>query len=45
MLSKTSWGKLSVAGSPPAREMISGRAVRLIRSRMAEERMTRVRDA
>ena len=45
MRSKTSRGKVSVAGSPPASEMISGRAVRLMRSRIAEERITRVRDA
>src|SRR5680860_1203531 len=45
MRSKRSCGKLSVAGRPPARDITSGRAVRLIRSRMADDRMTPVRSA
>jgi hypothetical protein len=40
-----SGGNVLVSGRPPAREMTSGRAVTAIMSRMAEERMTRVREA
>ncbi len=36
-------GKVEVSGSPPAKEITSGRAVIAIRSRIAEERITRVR--
>jgi hypothetical protein len=42
---KLSGGKEPVSGRPPAREMTSGRAVTAIRSRMAEDLMTRVRAA
>jgi hypothetical protein len=40
---KVSMGNEEVSGRPPASEMTSGRAVISIRSRMAEERMWRVR--
>ena len=40
-----SGGKLDVSGSPPASEITSGRAVTAIRSRIAEDFMTCVRDA
>ncbi len=40
-----SGGKVEVSGRPPASEITSGRAVISIRSRIAEERMTRVRFA
>ncbi len=36
-------GKVEVSGRPPASEITSGRAVIAIRSRIAEERITRVR--
>ena len=42
---KLSGGKAEVSGSPPASEITSGREVISIRSRMAHERMTRVRSA
>ena len=42
---KLSGGKVEVSGRPPASEITSGRAVIAIRSRIAEERMTRVRSA
>ncbi len=42
---KLSGGKVEVSGSPPASEMTSGRAVIAIRSRIAEERIVRVRSA
>ena len=38
-------GRCDVSGSPPASEITSGRAVTAIRSRMAEDVMTRVREA
>ncbi len=38
-------GKVEVSGSPPASEMTSGRSVMAIRSRMAEDFMTFVREA
>ena len=38
-------GKVEVSGSPPASEMTSGRSVMAIRSRMAEDFMTEVREA
>ena len=41
----SSAGKALVSGSPPASEITSGRAVMAMRSRMAEEVMTRVRPA
>ena len=40
-----SGGKVDVSGRPPASEITSGRAVIAIRSRIAEERITRVRCA
>ena len=40
-----SGGKLLVSGSPPASEITSGRAVTAIRSRIADDFMTFVRDA
>ena len=42
---KVSGGKVPVSGSPPASEMTSGRAVTAIRSRIADDFMTLVRDA
>jgi hypothetical protein len=42
---KVSVGKEEVSGRPPARDMTSGRAVISIRSRIAEERIWRVRRA
>src|SRR4051794_27939803 len=42
---KVSGGKVLVSGRPPASEMISGRAVTAIRSRMADDFMTFVREA
>ena len=42
---KVSGGKVLVSGNPPASEITSGRAVTAIRSRMAEDFMTFVRDA
>ena len=42
---KVSGGKVLVSGSPPAREITSGRAVTAIRSRMADDFMTLVRVA
>ena len=42
---KSSAGNVEVSGSPPASEMISGRAVTAIRSRMADDFMTCVRRA
>jgi len=38
-------GKDEVSGSPPASEITFGLAVTAIRSRIAEERITRVRSA
>ena len=38
-------GKVEVSGRPPASEITSGRAVIAIRSRIADERITRVRAA
>ena len=38
-------GKVDVSGSPPASEITSGRSVIAIRSRMTDERITRVRAA
>ena len=38
-----SGGKVEVSGKPPASEITSGREVISIRSRIAEERITRVR--
>jgi hypothetical protein len=40
-----SGGKLLVSGRPPASEITSGRAVTAMRSRIAEDFMTFVRDA
>lgn len=40
-----SGGNVEVSGSPPASEITSGREVIAIRSRIAEERITRVRRA
>ena len=40
-----SGGKVEVSGSPPASEITSGRAVIAIRSRIADERIWRVRFA
>ena len=40
-----SGGKVEVSAWPPASEITSGRAVIAIRSRIAEERITRVRSA
>jgi len=40
-----SGGNVLVSGSPPASEMTSGRAVTAIRSRIADDFMTRVRAA
>ena len=40
-----SGGNEEVSGRPPAREITSGRAVIAIRSRIAEERIARVRFA
>ena len=40
-----SGGKVLVSGSPPASEITSGRAVMAIRSRIADDFMTLVRDA
>ena len=40
-----SGGKVDVSGRPPASEITSGRAVTAIRSRIAEDVITRVRDA
>ena len=40
-----SGGKVLVSGRPPASEMTSGRAVTAIRSRMADDFMTLVREA
>ena len=45
MAANVSGGKVEVSGSPPASEITSGRAVTAIRSRMAEDFMTRVREA
>ncbi len=42
---KVSGGKVDVSGRPPASEITSGRAVIAMRSRMADEVITRVRDA
>ena len=42
---KVSGGKVDVSGRPPASEITSGRAVMAIRSRMAEDFITRVREA
>ena len=42
---KVSGGKVLVSGSPPASEITSGRAVTAIRSRIAEDFMTLVREA
>ena len=38
-------GKVAVSGSPPASEMTSGRSVIAIRSRIADDVITRVREA
>ena len=38
-------GKVDVSGRPPASEMTSGRSVMAMRSRMAEDFMTEVREA
>jgi hypothetical protein len=40
-----SGGNVLVSGSPPASEITSGRAVTAIRSRIADDFMTFVRDA
>ena len=40
-----SGGKVEVSGRPPASEITSGRAVTAIRSRIADDVITRVRDA
>jgi hypothetical protein len=40
-----SGGKVEVSGSPPASEMTSGRSVIAMRSRMADDRIPRVRSA
>ena len=40
-----SGGNVEVSGSPPASEMTSGRSVIAMRSRIAEDFMTLVRDA
>jgi hypothetical protein len=40
-----SGGKVEVSGSPPASEITSGRAVTAIRSRIADDFITLVRDA
>ena len=45
MAAKVAGGKVDVSGRPPASEITSGRAVTAIRSRIAEDVMTRVRDA
>jgi len=42
---KVSGGKLDVSGRPPASEITSGRAVMAMMSRIAEDFMTRVREA
>ena len=42
---KVSGGKVLVSGRPPASEITSGRAVSAIRSRIAEDFMTLVREA
>jgi hypothetical protein len=42
---KVSGGKVLVSGSPPASEITSGRAVTAIMSRIADDRITRVREA
>ena len=42
---KLSGGKVEVSGRPPASEITSGRAVISIRSRIALDRITRVRSA
>jgi hypothetical protein len=42
---KVSGGNVLVSGSPPASEITSGRAVTAIRSRMADDFMTLVREA
>ncbi len=42
---KVSGGNVEVSGRPPASEITSGRAVIAIRSRMADEVITRVREA
>jgi hypothetical protein len=42
---KVSGGKVLVSGRPPASEITSGRCVTAIMSRIAEDFMTRVRDA
>ena len=41
----SSGGKVEVSGSPPASEITSGRSVSAIISRIAEERIPRVRAA
>jgi hypothetical protein len=38
-------GKVEVSGRPPASEMTSGRSVMAMRSRIAEDFMTEVREA
>ena len=40
-----SGGNVDVSGSPPASEMTSGRSVIAIRSRIADDVITRVREA
>ena len=45
MAAKVAGGNEDVSGRPPAREITSGRAVTAIRSRIAEEVITRVRAA
>ena len=42
---KVSGGKVLVSGRPPASEITSGRAVTAIRSRIADDFMTLVREA
>jgi phage host-nuclease inhibitor protein Gam len=45
MAARFSAGNVEVSGRPPASEMTSGRSVMAMRSRIAEDFMTFVRDA
>ena len=45
MAAKVSGGNVDVSGRPPASEITSGRSVTAIMSRIAEDFMTRVREA
>ena len=45
MAARSSAGNVDVSGRPPASEMTSGRSVSAMRSRIADERMTWVREA